>query len=477
MKKIFTAFISCSLLCFFSCASKNSVVPPVNSENNLESETESTESTELTEASQTAEKSDEEIESSDNSDDIKNDAEESSILISQMYPELEEIIEPEIETLEWTENEQKTEIESNIKNIEPVVVELPQAEEKAQTPQITSENPDEQKNSEKSELEIEKENVEISIIDVTNDDASAISEDEQKAEEEEIIPSRKVTLKKLEYLEISYPGKGWVFMGLTDGSKDLTFFGRKLGTENTKFTLQAKVPGTKILHFYKNDSVKKQYIDDYIEVEILNEKGSNTSHVDAPPYKTAVPKKAKKIIEQKKAELVKEEPLDFSQETVTPQDTIEKKEPVSVKKAEASKQTAPDTPSAPTAPVIQQKESIKQEQKTAEIKEATSNQEESKVPQIKDSKTLLQEAQLLYNEKEYKAAKEKIDQFFEIADKNQDEGLYLKGQILEAKSEVQNIKAAIESYTTLTKNYPASRYWDAANKRIIYLKRFYMEVR
>ena len=96
---------------------------------------------------------------------------------------------------------------------------------------------------------------------------------------------------------------------------------------------------------------------------------------------------------------------------------------------------------------------------------------------LTDSNTLLQEAQVLYNEKEYKLALEKVNSFLESATSKRDLGLYLQGQILEAKSEVQNIKAAIEAYTTLTKNYPASKRWDDANKRMIYLKRFYLEVR
>ena len=65
----------------------------------------------------------------------------------------------------------------------------------------------------------------------------------------------------------------------------------------------------------------------------------------------------------------------------------------------------------------------------------------------------------------------------QYATTNIDEGLLLKGKILEARSELQDIKGAIEVYNTLMKDYPASIHWDEANKRIIYLKRFYLEVR
>ena len=58
-----------------------------------------------------------------------------------------------------------------------------------------------------------------------------------------------------------------------------------------------------------------------------------------------------------------------------------------------------------------------------------------------------------------------------------DEGLFLQGQILESKSDVQNIKGAIDSYELIVKSYPASAYWTQANKRTIFLKRFYINIR
>ncbi len=53
----------------------------------------------------------------------------------------------------------------------------------------------------------------------------------------------------------------------------------------------------------------------------------------------------------------------------------------------------------------------------------------------------------------------------------------LEGLILEAKSEVRNIKSAIGAYDTLIKNWPQSDYWRKANERSIYLKRFYIDIR
>ena len=94
-----------------------------------------------------------------------------------------------------------------------------------------------------------------------------------------------------------------------------------------------------------------------------------------------------------------------------------------------------------------------------------------------NSQTLLQEANILYNKKEFEAAKKKLDQYFLNPDSEIDRAYFLLGQVLESKSSIQNIKAALNAYTNVTKNYPASNYWEDANKRIIYLKRFYLEAR
>ncbi|MBQ1711595.1 MAG: outer membrane protein assembly factor BamD, partial [Treponema sp.] len=328
-------------------------------------------------------------------------------------------------------------------------------------------------------------NTEDDVISVGDGEEGAVTgEEEETNNAEEITPSRKVTLKKMEYLDITYPGQGWIYMGITDNSKDLTYFGRKLGTENTKFTLQARNAGKKIVHFYKNDALTGQYIDDYIEVEILNQKGSNKTHIDAPEYKQPVPKKAKEKINKDQAKNDEEISMETSESSLvqTTSNSSNVSDSTSVSSVENNSQVEKQT-SAPKETknvegVLEQEEEGRGGERTSSSSSLSSSIEKTEDKNsLTDSNTLLQEAQVLYNEKEYKLALEKINSFLESATSKRDLGLYLQGQILEAKSEVQNIKAAIEAYTTLTKNYPASKRWDDANKRMIYLKRFYLEVR
>ena len=326
-------------------------------------------------------------------------------------------------------------------------------------------------------------NTEDDVISVGDGEEGAVTgeEEEETNNAEEITPSRKVTLKKMEYLDITYPGQGWIYMGITDGSKDLTYFGRKLGTENTKFTLQARNAGKKIIHFYKNDALSGQYIDDYIEVEILNQKGSNKTHIDAPEYKQPVPKKAKEKINKNQAKNDEEISMETTEsilvQTTSNSSNVSDSNSVSSieNDSKIQKQTSAPKETINVEGVLEQEEEGRGGERTSSSSSSIEKTEDKN--SLTDSNTLLQEAQVLYNEKEYKLALEKINSFLESATSKRDLGLYLQGQILEAKSEVQNIKAAIEAYSTLTKNYPASKRWDDANKRMIYLKRFYLEVR
>lgn len=340
--------------------------------------------------------------------------------------------------------------------------------------------------SDSSDSTESSDNTEDDVISVGDGEEGAVTgEEEETNNAEEITPSRKVTLKKMEYLDITYPGQGWIYMGITDGSKDLTYFGRKLGTENTKFTLQARNAGKKIVHFYKNDALSGQYIDDYIEVEILNQKGSNKTHIAAPEYKQPVPKKAKEKINKDLAKSDKEISMETSESSLvqTTSNSSNVSDSNSVSSIEndskIEKQTSAPKETKNVEGVLEQEEEGRGRGRGRERTSSSSSSIEKTEDKnsLTDSNTLLQEAQVLYNEKEYKLALEKINSFLESATSKRDLGLYLQGQILEAKSEVQNIKAAIEAYSTLTKNYPASKRWDDANKRMIYLKRFYLEVR
>ena len=478
MKKMLIALSCVFSLCLVSCASKqpetptDSVAAPETTEDTQENETEVSEESENT-----------------------TEAEED-------FPELESIDEPEIITLEPEDiveesSDKSSEAENSeiIENEEPpaIVEETEKTTESDTTMSGTSESPDSSETKD-SDIDITIDSEDDSneqtdnttsaddVIDITNDDSST-EEYNEKAAIAPVEPSRSVTLKKFEYLDVTYPGTGWIYMGLTDNSKDLAYFGRKLGTKDTKFSLQARNSGTKIIHFYKNDPLTGQYIDDYIEVIITTESGSNKTHIEAPEYKIPVKKKESKktvkeeITEEEKSDTNDKETSSAKESNTTNAKTSSSKTTNSTDSTITSNKSS-NTATNTTAAASKTSDNTSSTDSSNKSETAANTEvQTTEVSTPADPSTLLKEAQLLYNENEFSAALNKINQFLEFAADKRDEGLYLKGQILEAKSNVRDIKGALEAYTSLTKNYPASKLWDSANKRIIYLKRFYMEVR
>jgi len=69
------------------------------------------------------------------------------------------------------------------------------------------------------------------------------------------------------------------------------------------------------------------------------------------------------------------------------------------------------------------------------------------------------------------------EDFFKNYSVNLDEALFLRGQAYELNGPNKNVKKALEAYQTLTKAYPESKFWDKADARIRYIKKFYIDIK
>lgn len=266
-------------------------------------------------------------------------------------------------------------------------------------------------------------------------------------EPEQIVPSRKVTVNTNETLSITYPGYGWIYLGSESENNNLVSTGRKVENEETVYTLTAKRAGTQLQHFYKVDTITGNFIDDWIEVEVLDNKGSVYTIVKAPDY----------------AEIVPERPetpaVASSKKNISTAEILEKEVKSTEKRSYENYVPEPEVVNTTVT------ETIIPEPSVNDYKENLSADD------------LLLKAQSLFNEKQYVESQKYVNNFLEIATNRRDEGLFLQGQILEQDGVTKNIKESIASYTNLIENFPESDLWDAANKRIIYLNRFYIQIR
>ena len=264
-------------------------------------------------------------------------------------------------------------------------------------------------------------------------------------EPEQIVPSRKVTINTNETLSITYPGYGWIYLGSESENNNLVSTGRKVENEETVYTLTAKRAGTQLQHFYKVDTITGNFIDDWIEVEVLDNKGSVYTIVKAPDY----------------AEIVPERPetpaVASSKKNISTAEILEKEVKPTEKRSYENYVPEPEVVNTTVT------ETIIPEPSVNDYKENLSADD------------LLLKAQSLFNEKQFVESQKYVNNFLEIATNRRDEGLFLQGQILEQDGVTKNIKESIASYTNLIENFPESDLWDAANKRIIYLNRLYIK--
>ncbi len=327
--------------------------------------------------------------------------------------------------------------------------------------------PDELENIEKAETELQSQNDSVlpEIKDISQKDNEAqITEDtpskiisdnhsndsdnnKRQQEPDIIIPSRAVTIKNNQYLDIIYPGSGWIYLGEYDSSKHLSYFGRKLGTKDTSFTLRSRLPGMTFVHFYKVDALTGNYIDDYLQITITEESANSGERQTAPAYAQIVPQKPERRVVN---EVLKTK-------TVTPLQETDKEKAMEVSSASVQNQNE-----------LTQK---KQDANEAETKKTESTAE------TYDDLSKLDLAKQAYENKEYEKALELVRDYIDRSTSLFDQAYYLQGQILEADSPVRNIRSAIDSYNYVLKNFPSSKLWKSANDRTTYLKRFYIDIR
>ncbi|WP_407428412.1 hypothetical protein [Treponema sp.] len=333
-----------------------------------------------------------------------------------------------------------------------------------------------------------------------------ISEELTPEPESEVIsPSRSVSVKLNQYLDVTYPGTGWVYIGESEQTSLFNYFGRKIGTGNTTFALRAKKSGKTLLHFYKNDLLTGEYIDDYLEVNVENLKAQG--RVKAPVYAEIVPAQPQRRIDRENQALEQAQPLSEEQqkqslkEDINPVKTNEENSALKTesenkknnKNEETQNNVSNKKDSDDIKTVIQTSDgnTDNSEAKSLNytpVSSTTSQNLETESIQTEPSvitanedniidESLLEKAKKDFESKQYSQALTEAQQYYNNANTRLDEALYLLGQIWESESEIKNIRSSIDSYESLTKLFPASKLWKQAKNRSIYLKRFYIDIR
>ncbi len=304
-----------------------------------------------------------------------------------------------------------------------------------------------------------------------------------------IVPSREVTVKKNQYLDVTYPGSGWVYIGENQQTPLFRYFGRKIGSDNTSFTLRSISSGSTLLHFYKNDALTGNYIDDYLQVFVTDEAADSSVKAVAPSYAEIVPAKPVRrsaTVESKSYENKVQEDKKSLPQNQSAKKTEEK---ASSKEFTAQNQKAQPAETENDIKTVIQNTSSKSEAEKKNLSASTSSPQNQKKQSEQDEEftkevtentadeSLLDKAQKAYQEKNFHEALSLARQYLSFASSRIDEAMYLLGQIYESDSDLKNIRNAIDSYEAVVKRFPMRKFWKKANNRTVYLKRFYIDIR
>lgn len=370
---------------------------------------------------------------------------------------------PESTVILPEKEEKSTQADDDTGTVTPLIVETTSAPDSTDSEKVANtgtsqENPQELSQN-KTQTNQADEPLMSEVIDyeAIERDLQEETSDEKQYESDNIEyvkPSRSVTVFTGQTLEINYPGTGWSYLGevldigLHVEYPKLSYLGSSNSADReTTFMLKPKDSGRTILHFCKEDSLTGETIDDYLEVLISRETAATSSAAVAPKYSEIVP--------------------DYQKTVPAPQDFTTD-----------AKDTEETPPFSTEEDIVQNIEAIPSDSSAlSEVPTETSNTvEQGTITTTDEISDLLEQARACYNDKKYSEAKQYVEKFLSTSYDNLDAGYFLLGQVLEADSEVKNIKNAMHAYRMVVDMYPQSQYWDSATKRYTYLLKYYFEI-
>ena len=242
----------------------------------------------------------------------------------------------------------------------------------------------------------------------------------------DIKENRSMVMNNNQNLLVSFPGTGWIYLGDEYNSDILIFDKRDIYEDGTDFTLKSNNSGTALLHFFKQDLLTNEPINDYLLVTVNPKKGKLET-IEAPEFTYS------DFEEEIQDEYYEEEYFDYG---------IIEDEP--------------------------------------EVMFFTDDSF-TFIDENIDTKEVLDLGQAFLDDEMYIEALDQIDYYFTIlgdeTDEYTDYALFMKGQLLEKNTPIRNIKESLTAYKTLVENYPDSKYWNQSKERAVYLERFYFSVR
>ncbi|MDR0655485.1 MAG: hypothetical protein LBG22_04150 [Treponema sp.] len=252
--------------------------------------------------------------------------------------------------------------------------------------------------------------------------------------------SRIVRATAGQLVEVPFRGTGWVYLGELAGRSGISYDSRRLDPEGQSFIFRAEKPGTYGLKFYRQDFIRDYIVHDHVQV------------IAGEPLRGS-------------------DALDRGRVVASPRWPEIDGTSTGVKTSSPPEEAPPAGETVPAAPVPAGRQP---EFSAAET--GSGESEGAGIPLNAGPEELISRAREEFEAGKTASAIAVLDEFYRRYPPGTDETWWLYGQFYEANSPERDIKRSVECYRKLVNEYPQSRRYNEAKRRIAYLERYYFNI-
>ena len=304
----------------------------------------------------------------------------------------------------------------------------------------------------------------------------------------EIVYSRIVRATVGQVLEIPFRGTGWVYLGEIASRRGIVYSSRRNDAEGLSFIFALEAAGTYTLKFYRQDFIRDYILNDHVQVIVGEAPAAGAGWFNAPVDRgrvVAQPRWPSPLEEAqiRSGVMPSGEPVVSgtpAPNAATPSQERAPAQTASAPQAQQLPVTQPQTVISPSAADASQAAASQAAASNAVVSNAatselTAQNEEVSMPRL-TPEVIIQRAQESFDAGNVSSAISLLNQYMEYYPGGSDEIYWLYGQFYEANSPSRNILLSLDYYRRLTNEYPQSRRFNEARRRIAYLERFYINI-
>jgi len=319
----------------------------------------------------------------------------------------------------------------------------------------------------------------------------------------EIVFSRIVRATAGQIVEIPFRGNGWVYLGEITSQRGIVFNSRRNDSDGQTFIFTLEEPGTYVLKFYRQDFIRDYILNDHVQVVVGDAPTAGAGWFNSPvdrgkvvaqprwpsPIEETQIRSGTKPVSEPVVTIGTTEPVKTStpaQSAATSPSAASQQKPATETTAPQRTTPAPsantqDKTPAPSTNIVSpvppsSAAPIAQIPPVKAIEPSVSENTPAEKKETLSPETVTQKAKENFDGGKIPEAIALLDQFMTDYPGGSDEVYWLLGQYYEANSPSRNILLSLDYYRRLVNEYPQSKRFNEARRRIAYLERYYINI-